>query len=259
MTAISGAYRLVRARALLQLAEEPFGFVSLAGCHVRAREVGHARRAAAGERDRFLELRDGLVGHLLLEVCLAQVIVREAEIRFHLDRLLALQDRFIVRVRQGQQLRQVGVDHERQRIDAFRLPHFHDRLVIPVQQREVPRIPVVSGGVAGIELDGATEFLSAGLEVPVEPIQAECQRVVSLAERRCPAPGPWSRRPSPSGGPLSASSPRTASRRAARRCRPALSTPGRSSHPRRSPDRNTRGRIFRPSAVRLFQKNRPLR
>ena len=141
--------RLVRARALLQLAEERFGFVSLAGCHVRAREVGYARRAAAGERDRFLELRDGLVGHVLLEVCLAQVIVREAEVRFHLDRLLALQDRFIVRVRKGQQLRQVGVDHERKRIDAFRLPHFHNRLVIPVQQREVPRIPVVSGGVAG--------------------------------------------------------------------------------------------------------------
>ena len=41
----------------------------------------------------------------------------------------------------------------------------------------------MSGGVARVELDASPEFLLGGYEVPVEAIEAECQRGVRFTER----------------------------------------------------------------------------
>src|ERR1700722_9246519 len=42
---------------------------------------------------------------------------------------------------------------------------------------------MVSGCVAGIQFDGSLEFLASRLQIPVEAIQDESQRVVSFTER----------------------------------------------------------------------------
>ena len=47
----------------------------------------------------------------------------------------------------------------------------------------MPRIPMVSGRVARVEFNGSPEFVPGSVEVPVEAIQAEGQRVVGFAKR----------------------------------------------------------------------------
>ena len=42
---------------------------------------------------------------------------------------------------------------------------------------------MVSGRVAWVQFNGPPEFLPRGLQIPVEPIQHECKRVVRFAER----------------------------------------------------------------------------
>ena len=42
---------------------------------------------------------------------------------------------------------------------------------------------MVSGGVAWVQFDGSPEFVPGGVEVPVEAVQAEGQRVVGFAKR----------------------------------------------------------------------------
>src|SRR6478736_8175663 len=46
----------------------------------------------------------------------------------------------------------------------------------------MPRIPMVRGCVAWVQRDSPAEFLPGRLKVPVEAIQAECERGVGFAE-----------------------------------------------------------------------------
>src|SRR5262245_2169955 len=50
-------------------------------------------------------------------------------------------------------------------------------------QAQMPRIPMVSGGVARIEVNGPSKFLLGGCPIPVETAQNESQRRMSFAER----------------------------------------------------------------------------
>src|SRR5580658_3043104 len=47
----------------------------------------------------------------------------------------------------------------------------------------MPSVPMVRGCVAGIQLNGPSEFLAGRIKIPIEAIQAECKRVVGFAER----------------------------------------------------------------------------
>ena len=52
------------------------------------------------------------------------MIVRERKIRVHFDRLTALVNRFIGEMGNEQQLRQIGVDDQGERIEVLRFLHF---------------------------------------------------------------------------------------------------------------------------------------
>src|ERR1700752_2385826 len=99
---------------------------------------------------RLSEFRNRWLVHPFLEVCLSQLIMRESKVGIHVDRLAALFYRLVVGMHKEKKLCQVGVDNERQWIQAFRLPHFDDRVVIPAYQRQMPGVPMVSGCVAGV-------------------------------------------------------------------------------------------------------------
>ena len=71
--------------------------------------------------------------HVFFEVGLAKLIVCECKIRIHFDRLAALLYRFVIRMRKHKKLCQIGVNDERQGIQAFRFSHFRDSFVIPTQ------------------------------------------------------------------------------------------------------------------------------
>src|SRR5579862_2412113 len=119
---------------------------------------------------------------MLFEVSLAQLIVCQTKIGLHFDRLTTLQYRFIVRMRKEKKFRQVSIDNERQWVQIFRLSHFVDRLVILAQEAQMPGIPVVSGCVAGIQLNRPLEFMARGVKIPVVTIQAESERGVGFSE-----------------------------------------------------------------------------
>ena len=47
----------------------------------------------------------------------------------------------------------------------------------------MPGVPMVSSRVSWIQFNGPPEFVPASIEVPIEPIQDECKRVVGFTER----------------------------------------------------------------------------
>ena len=65
------------------------------------------------EYKRQLQLGDRFIVHVFLQVCLPEVIMCETKIWIHFDRLLTLSDRFVIRMRNCKQFRQIGVNDKR--------------------------------------------------------------------------------------------------------------------------------------------------
>jgi hypothetical protein len=108
-------------------------------------------------------------------------IVSGAEIRIHLDGLAALLYGVVGKMCDEQKLRQIGVDDERQRIQILRSAHFGESFGVVTEQGQVPGIPVVRGGVAGVQFNSALKFLFGGGEIPVEAFEDKRQRGVCFA------------------------------------------------------------------------------
>jgi len=112
---------------------------------------------------------------MLLEVGLAEVIMREPKIRIHFDGLPALLYRFVIRMCKGQKLRQIGIDNKRKRIQAFRFSHFREGFVIAVQKSQMPSVPMMSRGVTRVQFNRTQKFIAGRIEIPVEAIEGKKQ------------------------------------------------------------------------------------
>src|SRR5207244_13553542 len=67
-------------RALLQITQQPQGFVPFARCRVGTSKIGLACWAAPGKLDRLLQLRNRVIIHSSLEVGLGEFVLFEAKI-----------------------------------------------------------------------------------------------------------------------------------------------------------------------------------
>ena len=97
--------------------------------------------------------------------------------------LLALGNRFVKAAGEEENLAYIGVDNDGERIELERAADFGDAFVRALHGHEVIGVPMMGGGVVGVELDGAAKFLFGRSGIPVIKQHHEGERGVGFGER----------------------------------------------------------------------------
>src|ERR1700682_5745045 len=93
--------------------------------------------------------------------------MREREVRVHLQGIAQLFGRLVVLVGHVQPPPEAETDAERKWVKLAREVDLFDALFSAPHRYEIERIPLVSRGVTGIQLDGPLKSASGGRPIPI--------------------------------------------------------------------------------------------
>src|SRR5579862_3943072 len=94
----------------------------------------------------------------------------------------ALFYRFVQTMRHEKFFCQISANARRERIQTLCLLYFGNSFGLSPQRGQMPAVPLVASRVARAKLDSSRELRPGRLPIPVEVIQAKCERDVSFAE-----------------------------------------------------------------------------
>ena len=84
--------------------------------------------------------------------------VSKRKIRIHFDCFAEILDRSVVLFRVEVRTTQFGSDDNRKGVELSRLFHFRNSFLIPAKNRQVDRVPLMAGGIVGIQLKTALKL-----------------------------------------------------------------------------------------------------
>src|ERR1019366_8049125 len=110
------------------------------------------------------------------------VKLRRRRVRIQFDHLLALSDCLVVAAYIVEDRSQPIIDVDFERIQLMRFSDFSEAIVQQANCREVVRVPMMSGGIVRLEIDGSPEFPVAARPVPIDEGLYPAERCVSLGQ-----------------------------------------------------------------------------
>src|SRR5207253_2290596 len=145
-------------RRLLERPQHLARFRSTTGLGVRTAQDAQPVESAAREASRGFQLRNGRSELPLCQVCHTEQPVRQGEGRVYFQSSSALLNRFVVAPAVVQYFPDVGVDDERERIEALCGANLLQRFLGPAVRESPKRVPVARGPLPLIQLDATREF-----------------------------------------------------------------------------------------------------
>ena len=124
--------------------------------------IGLAERAeadgAVAQLDATLDFTKALVLASHGPVEKPETQVRERKRRVELQRVVQLGNCLLVVTRQRKRVAEMDVDDERQRIEFGRAAHRRQHVVEPPHRQQIPAVPLMAAGVAGIQAERGLKF-----------------------------------------------------------------------------------------------------
>ena len=137
----------------------------VAGTGIGEAEPTEHQRVAVEKFLRCLEFLDRALEVSLLDKHQAEIPVSRREGWIHIQRLAERVSRLRVAAQQIQAMDSSGIDDEREGVERQSAHVFGERLLAAAFRAQHLRIPLVSRGIAGVQLDGPPKFFFRGLPI----------------------------------------------------------------------------------------------